>query len=200
MKEKTKLQKIKELLLGSEEEQAKVELMQMPLKDKEAMLEAESFEEGQPVFIVNEDERIPLPMGEYQMDDGQVLKVEEEGIIASIGKMEEPMEKENEAEVAASEKPEETPVAKKVVESQVKETHFSKEEREALKTELKAEILAELSNQKEEEKEEKEEVELSKPIQHNPENKQENSGGFIWGNQNKKKGDIRSKVYEMINK
>ena len=59
----------------------------------------------------------------------------------------------------------------------MRETKFSTDERENLKTELKAEILAELSKQleaseeKERVKEEKEEVELSKPIQHNPENK-----------------------------
>lgn len=200
MEKKSKLTQIKEILLGETPEK-KIELMQMPLKDNEAMLEAESFEEGQEVTIVNEDERIPLPVGEYQMDDGQVLKVEQEGIIASIGKMEEEDEDE-EAEVAASEKKTETPLPKSVIESQVRETKFSAEDKEAIKAELKAEILAELSKQEEEpkkeEEKEKEEVELSKPIQHNPENKKETSGGFKWGSENK--GSIRSTVYSFLNK
>ncbi len=196
METKSKINQIKDILLGKSEEEKTVELMQMPLKDNEAMLEAESFEAGQKVTIVNEDERIPLPAGSYQMDDGQVLVVEEEGIIASIGKREMEEENEEEAEVAASDKPSEAPVMKKVVESQVKETHFSKEDREALKTELKAEILAELSKQ--EEVEEKEEVELSKPIQHNPENKNEKANGFTWVKKNG--SSIKDNVLAMINK
>lgn len=178
MTAKEKINKIK-ALFTSEEEVKKVELMQMPLKDNEAVLEAESFEAGQEVSIVNEDERIPLPMGKYEMNDGQVLVVEEEGIIASIGAAQEEEEVEEEAEVAASDKTSETPLPKSVIESQVRETKFSADERENLKTELKAEILAELSIQKEEvekeevKEEEKEEVELSKPIKHNPENKTE---------------------------
>jgi len=48
------------------------------------VLEAEKFEEGQPVFIVTDDEKVALPMGKYEMEDGKELVVEEEGIIAKI--------------------------------------------------------------------------------------------------------------------
>jgi len=179
-----------------------VKLEQIMTADGQAALEAEAFEAGQPVFIVNEDERIPLPVGEYEMAEDMILKIEEEGIIASFEKKEmeeeaaevEAEEKEME-EVAASEEPTATPVAKKVVESVSKETYFSAEERESLIAELKAQILAELS--KEDEKEETtEEVELSKPIQHNPENAQPREQISF----NKKEQSLKSMVYDLISK
>lgn len=104
------LTKIKQLL-GMDVKLAQVKL------ENGAVLEAEAFEEGQSVFIVSDEERIPLPVGEYQLEDGQKLAVIEEGIIAAIGiKEEEPVEEEMEVE-AEVEKP------KKIVEST--ETHFS---------------------------------------------------------------------------
>lgn len=153
-----------------------VKLEQMKLKDGVTIVEAELFEPEQPIFIVNEEERIALPIGEYEFEDGKILKVVEEGIISEI------MEKQEEVEEPEMEKEEEVemenekPAAKKVVESTVKETHFSKEEKENLEKEieeLKSKI-AELS--KVEEIEEEKEVELSedvKPISFNPENKQQ---------------------------
>jgi hypothetical protein len=175
-----------------------VKLEQILTADGQAALEAEVFEAGQPVFIVNEDERIPLPVGEYEMAEDMILKIEEEGIIASFEKKEmeeeaaevEAEEKEME-EVAASEEPTATPVAKKVVESVSKETYFSAEERESLIAELKAQILAELSKE-----ETNEEVELSKPIQHNPENVQPRQQISF----NKKEQSLKSMVYDLISK
>jgi hypothetical protein len=145
-----------------------LKLEQVTIDEGAATLEAEVFEAGQPVFIVNEDERIPVPVGEYELDNGFKLVVTEEGVIASYEEMtaEEPEAVEEPAEeVATSEKPTETPVAKKVVEAVTKETYFSKELHDALVAEI-TELKAQLST-KEEVKEE--EVELSKPIQHNPE-------------------------------
>ena len=154
-----------------------VKLEQMKLKDGVTIVEAELFEPEQPIFIVNEDERVALPIGEYEFEDGKILKVVEEGVISEImekqEEVEEPeMEKEEEVEMET-----EKPTAKKVVESTVKETHFSKEEKENLEKEieeLKSKI-AELS--KVEEKVEEVKVELSeeevKPISFNHENKQQ---------------------------
>ena len=101
-------------------------------------------------------------------------------------------------EVAASEEPTATPVAKKVVESVSKETYFSAEERESLIAELKAQILAELSKEEvsEEKEETTEEVELSKPIQHNPENAQPREQISF----NKKEQSLKSMVYDLISK
>ena len=195
-------EQVNELLRKIGLKAVEVKLEQILTADGQAALEAEVFEAGQPVFIVNDDERIPLPVGEYEMAEDMILKIEEEGIIASFEKKEmeeevpevEAEEKEME-EVAASEEPTATPVAKKVVESVSKETYFSAEERESLIAELKAQILAELS--KEDEKEETtEEVELSKPIQHNPENAQPREQISF----NKKEQSLKSMVYDLISK
>lgn len=153
-------------LLGME-----VKLEQMKLADGVTILEADAFEAGMEVFIVTEDEqKIPLPVGEYEMENGFMLVVEEEGIIASY------MEAAPEEEVAPMEQPEAevpveaeaaTPQAKKTVESIVKETFFS--EIEALKQEnieLKSQ-LEKLSEAKPEE--EKVELEEVTPIAFNPE-------------------------------
>ena len=198
-------EQVNELLRKIGLKAVEVKLEQIMTADGQAALEAEVFEAGQPVFIVNEDERIPLPVGEYEMAEDMILKVEEEGIIASFEKKEmeeeaaevEAEEKEME-EVAASEEPTATPVAKKVVESVSKETYFSAEERESLIAELKAQILAELSKEEvsEEKEETTEEVELSKPIQHNPENAQPREQISF----NKKEQSLKSMVYDLISK
>lgn len=151
-------------LLGME-----VKLAQMAL-DNGTIIEAEVFEAGQSVFIVNEEDRIALPVGEYKLEDGMVLIVAEEGIIAEIKEAEMPeaeVEETPEVEVEVEQEMAETATPKKVIESIVKESHFSKEEVDALKAEietLKTELAA-LKNV-----EVVEEVELSaEPLTHNPE-------------------------------
>ena len=172
MNEKSILNKVR-TLLGLE-----VKLETMKLSDGVSMLEAESFEAGQPVFILTEDEqRIPLPIGEYELEDMRVLVVIEEGVIAEVREAAEPEVEveveapEAEAEVEAAIEPE-APQAKKVIESIVKESFFS--EIEALKKENE-ELKAKLSAQTTEVAEEVAPVELSeepKPISFNPENTQ----------------------------
>ena len=172
MNEKSILNKVR-TLLGLE-----VKLETMKLSDGVSMLEAESFEAGQPVFILTEDEqRIPLPVGEYELEDMRVLVVIEEGVIADVREAAEPEVEveveapEAEAEVEAAIEPE-APQAKKIVESIVKESFFS--EIEALKKENE-ELKAKLSAQTTEVAEEVAPVELSeepKPISFNPENTQ----------------------------
>ena len=61
----------------------KVELEQRTLENG-TVIEADSFEAGRDVFIVTEEEKVALPVGEYTLEDGKILKVEEEGIIASV--------------------------------------------------------------------------------------------------------------------
>ena len=48
------------------------------------VLEAEEFAPEMEVFIITEEDKIALPVGEYAMEDGRILKVEEEGIIKEI--------------------------------------------------------------------------------------------------------------------
>lgn len=172
MNENKILNKVRSLL-GME-----VKLETMRLSDGVSMLEAESFEAGQPVFILTEDEqRIALPVGEYELEDMRVLVVIEEGVIADVREAAEPEVEveveapEAEAEVEAAIEPE-APQAKKIVESIVKESFFS--EIEALKKENE-ELKAKLSAQTTEVAEEVAPVELSeepKPISFNPENTQ----------------------------
>ena len=150
-----------------------VKLEQMMLVDGVTTIEFDILEAGQTVTIVNEEDRIPLPIGEYELQDGQLLKVLEDGIIGEIGAKQEEEETPEAPEVEEEVEMEvEKPVAKKVVESTVKETHFSKEEKENLEKEieeLKSKI-AELSKVEEVVELSEEEV---KPISFNPENKQQ---------------------------
>ena len=60
-----------------------LELAQLKLENG-TVLEADSFEAGKEVFILTEDEKVAVPKGEYLMEDGRMLVVEEEGLIAEI--------------------------------------------------------------------------------------------------------------------
>lgn len=131
------------------------------------VLEADKFEQGESVFIVTEDEKVALPVGEYELEDNRVLRVEEEGVIASL---EEEVEEE---------------VAEEVAEVEEEMEYVSKEEFASALEEIKAmidEIKAgydkkeeEMSSEEETESEEQEELkaELSKPasapLKHSPE-------------------------------
>ena len=71
------LNKIKTLL------DIQVKLEDMKLENGTA-IEAESFEKGKEVFILTDDERVALPVGEYILEDSRLLVVEEEGIIGDV--------------------------------------------------------------------------------------------------------------------
>lgn len=182
-----------ELSSVKEEAVVEVKFAQMNLENG-TVLEAEAFEAGNEVFIINEEDRIALPVGEYTLADGNVLYVAEEGVIGEIKSAEAEVEEEV-AEVAAE------PVAeleadepanpKKIVESHTTETHFAEEA--PMEEKIKAivmpiieEVKAELSAIREEMGYAKEKMsaveaennelktELSaqsaaKPIKHNPE-------------------------------
>ena len=63
------------------QEEVKVELAQAKLENG-TIVESESFKAGDEIFIVTDDEKVAMPVGEYVMEDGKLLVVEEEGIIA----------------------------------------------------------------------------------------------------------------------
>lgn len=171
MKNSTLLEKIKAMLSNE------VKLEQMLMGDGVTKIEADMFEAGKEVFVVTDDEqKIAVPVGEYELEDGRILVIVEEGIISEIKeKVEEVEEEEVKEEEVTEAMPEEemsAPVStpKKTIESIVKETFFSemeklKEENEALKAELaklsKVDVVA------------TEATELSEtptPISFNPEN------------------------------
>ena len=163
--------------------------------DNGTVIFADEFAEGQPVFIVTEDERIPMPVGEYMMEDGSMLVVEEEGVIASINAAEEVVEDEVEEveQEVVEEEMSEVKEPKKVVESTVIETHFSEEQKSELVeailssvnplieelqnkvTELESKLSQEVVEEKVEENlsAEVKEEKLSKTFKHSPEVKGE---------------------------
>ena len=79
MKSNNVIEKIKDVLNLNEE----VKLEQQSLENG-TVLEADSFEADSEVFIVTEDERVAVPVGEYQLEDGRILVVAEEGIISEV--------------------------------------------------------------------------------------------------------------------
>jgi regulator of replication initiation timing len=169
MEYKNKLNKIKAVL------SMEVKLAQMKLEDGITVIEAEEFAPDFSVGIVTEDGIVPMPVGEYKLEDGMILVVAVEGIIAEIKAEEPEAEVEVEIEVApeevvAPELAEEAPKAKRIVESVSKETFFAeieklrqefssiKEENEALKAENES-LKVEMSSTQE----------GAEPLAHNPE-------------------------------
>tara|TARA_R110000787_G_scaffold7833_3_gene26118 strand:+ start:2209 stop:2871 length:663 start_codon:yes stop_codon:yes gene_type:complete len=65
-------------------------LLNIEVKLEETKLEngtiisAESFEKGKELFIVTDDEKVAMPVGEYLLEDGRLVVVSEEGIIGDI--------------------------------------------------------------------------------------------------------------------
>jgi len=212
MKDNSILNKVRELL-GME-----VKLGTRKLDDGVTTIEAEEFEAGFQVVIVTEDEqKIPLPVGEYKLEDGLMLVVAEEGLIAEIKEaQEEVVEEVVEEEVVEEEveaSVEEAKPIKKTVESIVKETFFSeietlKKENEELKSKLEKfskvennentneEVVVETKEEVVELSEEKEVEAAAKPIVHNPENKEAKIGKTISPN---RKRTIMDTVLSKIN-
>lgn len=161
------LNKVKEVL-GVELENQEVKLAQATLENG-TVIESEEFAAGSEVFIVTEDEKVALPVGEYNLEDGEILKVEEEGIIASIGAAEE-VEEEASEEVEAAEEEEMGYATKQdlaEVKEMIEEIKSMIEPKEEMSEEAPEETKEELS-------EEVEEVELSTEepvakVTHNPE-------------------------------
>lgn len=47
-------------------------------------VEAESFEKGKEIFILTDDEKVAMPVGEYLLEDGRLIVVKEEGMIDDV--------------------------------------------------------------------------------------------------------------------
>jgi hypothetical protein len=149
------------------------------MADGVTLIEADAFEMDNEVFVITEDEqKIPVPIGEYEMEDGRILVVIEEGIISEVKeKEEEVVEEEVIEEEATAEKDEEmnaeaTPSAKKTIESIVKETFFAEIEK---LTQENIELKAKLETLSKVDEVTNEVTELADitPISFNPENTNE---------------------------
>lgn len=175
MKATEVLKKAKELLSIETEE---VQLATATLENG-TIIEAESFSSGQEVFIVTQDEKVALPVGEYQLESGDILLVKEEGVIDSIGaarEEEEPSEESLNEETELEEDKEEMNYATKEelaeVKSMIEEIKAMIKDKEEMSEEVSEESKEELSEEiKEEEAKEENKEELSEipKVKHNPE-------------------------------
>jgi hypothetical protein len=162
-----------------------VKFEQMTLENG-AVLEAEAFEAGNEVFVVSGEDRVPAPVGEHMLEDGRVLVIAEEGVIAEIkeaGAEEEPSveieveasAEEVETELAEVEVKEDMPAVGAIIEKVLEEIAMMREEMKAMREEMggyakKEEMAAveqKLSSQS-----------AAQPIKHNPEKKQVNKVEF----------------------
>ncbi len=92
-----------------EPKETELKLGEVKIKDEELMIsyEGEELKEGVQVFVVTtdeesgEEERIPLPVAEYPLEDGRTLVVSEEGVAGEIKESGEP-ENEPVEQVAAN--------------------------------------------------------------------------------------------------
>jgi len=120
------------------QEEVKVEMATMKLANG-IVVEAESFEAGENVFLIGEDdEKVAAPVGEHELEDGKILVIEEEGVIKEI-------------KDAAEEVVEEEPVAEEESTEMAEEemAYVSKEEFTAAIDEIKA-MIQEMGKEKEE--------------------------------------------------
>ena len=150
-----------------------VKFEQMTLENG-AVLEAESFEAGNEVFVISGEDRVAAPVGEHLLADGRILVIEEEGLIAEIKDAATEVEVEVEApeaevELAEVEVKEEAPAVVAVIERVLEEIAMMREEMKGMREEMggyakkeeMAAVKAELSA-----------APAAKPIKHNPETKQ----------------------------
>jgi len=120
------------------QEEVKVEFAQMKLENG-IVLEAEAFESGENVFLIGEeDQKVAAPVGEHKLEDGRMLIIEEEGVIAEIREADAEAQEEEVAEEAAQEEMAEEEMA-----------YVSKEEFTAAIDEIKA-MIQEMGKDKEE--------------------------------------------------
>ena len=182
MKANEILNKIKNIV-GEKVElsEEKIEMAEITLENG-TVLVAESFEAGKSIFIKTDDEQIALPIGEYELEEGKILVVTEEGLIDSI---KEAAEEEVAEEEELSEESEEVKETELEEEEKEEMNYVTKEEFTSAVDEIKAMIEKMGNKDKEEMKEEvkaEEKEELSavapEPVKHNPEAEVDNKVNF----------------------
>ena len=80
---------LKEIISGAEkvEETVEVALGSAKSGDLDIQFEGDSLEVGSPVFVMNEEEKVALPDGSYQLDDAGTIEVKD-GSVESMGEAE----------------------------------------------------------------------------------------------------------------
>ena len=145
-----------------------VKLMEMKLENG-TIVSAEAFEKGNEIFIVTDDEKVAMPVGEYILEDGKLLVVEEEGMIADMREVsDEAPAKEEETEDLEEEE------EKKEMEEEADVADWKGMEKRIQNLEdaiasLKGDKVEAEDKEEEKMEEVKEELSAVKPIKHNPE-------------------------------
>jgi len=167
-----------------------VKLEEMKLENG-TIVSAESFEKDKEIFIVTDDEKVAMPVGEYLLEDGRLVVVSEEGMIADVREVsdEVPSKEDEEGEEITSDLAEEDEEEKELEE---KEEGYAEEDdmmRDMMgRIQNLEDAIADLKKDKEGKMEEEVEEEMSiekplksrtvkeefseaasKPIKHNPE-------------------------------
>lgn len=159
------LEETKEETLATDKvEETKVELATAQLENG-TTVEAEAFEAGNEIFIVTEDEKVALPVGEYTLEDGNKLTIEQEGIIASIGEAEteETEEVEAAADFATKEELAEVRKAVEDIVTMIEELGYGKKDEEMASEDVKEELSEEPT---------KEILSEVEKVKHNPESEE----------------------------
>jgi hypothetical protein len=200
------LKRVYDTVMGMEStEETKVELAQVKTMDGEAIFDAEAFEIGNAVFIVTEEGNIPVPMGEYMLEDGMKIEVDEQGVIVEVSiegeeeVVEEVIEAKDEIEKEETGMMESMP--KKVVKSktEMEESYFSKIETRLSAIEKANEDLKAVNVQLSAENEELKKQLAESPAEHtkfNPEAKTETNVQFKLGS---RRGEtIQDRVFNQL--
>ena len=152
-----------------------VKLMEEKLENG-TVVSAEAFEKGKEIFIVTDDEKVAMPVGEYILEDGRLVVVEEEGMIADVRKVSDEVPAKQEAKEEVEET-EDLGEEKKEMEERKEEADVADwkgmEKRIQNLEDAIADLKADKVEAEEEDKKEevKEELSAVKPIKHNPEAK-----------------------------
>jgi hypothetical protein len=150
-------------------------LLNIEVKLEEQKLEngtvvsAEAFEKDNEIFIVTDDQKIAMPVGEYLLEDGRLVVVEAEGLIADVRKVSDEVpakeEEVEETEDLEEEKKEEEKMAD-VADWEGMEKRIQNLE-DAIAS-LKGDKV-EAEDKEEKMEDVKKELSAVKPIKHNPE-------------------------------
>ena len=194
-----------------------VNLEEMKLENG-TVITTESLEKGNEVFIVTDDEKVAMPVGEYILEDGKLLIVEEEGIIADVRDVSDDVPAKEEATEEETEDLEEEKEMADVADWEGMEKRIqnledaiadlkgdkvekSEVEEEEMSTDgkMKSRTITEKFTEEEVKEEVKEELSAAaKPIKHNPEGevKQKRNMEFAKG----KFGTTLDRVLNKLNK
>lgn len=175
-----------------------VKLEEMKLENG-TVVSADTFEKGSEIFIVTDDEKVAMPVGEYILEDGRLVVVSEEGMIADVREVsdEVPAKEEEtedlEEETVETEVPAEVATeVEAIIEAVVEVIAPVLEE---VKSEIE-ELKKKFSDMDVKEEDKKEEMSAArKPIKHNPEAKAPQKKQMQFG-----KGQFNTTLDRVLNK